>query len=307
VIIRAQRIRSLARHVRGIPTDALVVVGLGHSERFSERLKQIGFSDLLQPGERVLPASLGPRTRFNAEGDYLVHKDQPMETAYRQMEWRWTEFRGRYDTQEMSKIVDVPYKRYPRTFRPPPSIELTVAVRGDGSKFIITDAVRNSPADSDALLHRINVFLELFEEAQTLTEDLDGYIVSEVRRLNWSLLPAGEYPWPRLRSHLDTHVERAPEGNRPVLLHRLETVNSFCPTFTAIGQAGFAGYIVFGFPSKKLFVLESLYYGNATYVFGERWEELSKRTKAEIISGHHEEARIIHLEGWDAAIGRLLR
>lgn len=306
MLIRGRRIRSLDRHLRGVRDGSPVVVGLNDIERFAARLAAVGFSDSLAPGERVLPLPVGPRTRFNAEGDYLVHKDQPMETAYRQAEWHWTEFRGRYDTQEVSKIVDVPYQRYPRTFRSPPSVELTIAVRPTGEKLVISEAVPYRVAEPDALLHRINVFLELFGEAETLTENLDGYIVTEVRRLNWSLLPPGEHPWPQLRSQLNEHVDRAPEGNRPVLLHRLETVNSFGPTFTAIGRAGFAGYIVFGFPEKEIYVLESLYYGNATYVFGERWEELSQRTKAEILSAHHEEARIIHREGWGRAIRDLL-
>lgn len=150
------------------------------------------------------------------------------------------------------------------------------------------------------------MFLEIFGEAETLTEDLDGYVVAEIRRLNWTLLPPGEHPWPRLRSHLNAHVEKAPAGNRPVLFHRLEMVNSFGSTFTAIGQAGFAGYIVFGFPERNLYVLESLYYGNATYIFAEDWEELSRRTKAEILAGGHEEARIIHREGWESALRQLL-
>jgi hypothetical protein len=306
MLIRGTRIRSLARHMRGVPAGAPVVVALTDPGRFARRLTAAGFTERLEPGETVLPAPIGPTTRFNAEGGYIVHKDQPMETAYRQIEWTWTEFRGRYDREEVSKIVDVPYKRYPRTFVPPPSTELKVALRIDESKLIVTDALRYEPAHHDELLHNINLFLELFGEAETLTENLDGYIVADLRRLNWSLLPPGEHPWPRLRSHLEAHVDRAPAGNRPVLLHRLETVNSFGPTFTAIGQAGFAGYIVFGFPDKDLYVLESLYYGNATYIFGESWERLSQMTKAQILDGHLEKHRLIHREGWDKAVRQLL-
>lgn len=145
MLIRGRRIRELDRHLRGVAPGVPVVIGLSQPSRFSRRLIEIGFSPSLEAGERVLPATVGPRTRYNAEGDYLVHKDQPMETAYRQVEWRWTEFRGRYDTEEMSKIVDVPYQRYPRTFRPPPSVELTVALKSDNTKYIVAEAVDSRP------------------------------------------------------------------------------------------------------------------------------------------------------------------
>ena len=47
--------------------------------------------------------------------------------------------------------------------------------------------------------------------------------------------------------------------------------------------------------------------GNATYVFEENWEELSKLTKAEIIRGKLQKDRIIHRENWDHYIIRLFK
>jgi hypothetical protein len=284
-----------------------VVVGLTEPERLGRRLLQVGFSEELAPGERVLPARLGTRSLYNAEGKWLVHRDRPKEPrVVGQREWHWTEFRGRYDREEMSRIVDVVRDCYPRTFVPPPAVELTVATRADDRKFVIADPVINNRANADLLLHVVNLFLELFGQAELLTENLDGYIVTEVRRLNWTLLPPGEMPWDQLERHVRPHVNRAPEGNRPVLLHRLNTLNGYAPTFTATGRGGFTGYIVFGFPEKNLYVLESLFYGNATYVFEDQWETLSRLTKAEVLQGQHEKARIVHREGWEREVGKLL-
>ena len=289
-----------------MPQNSTLVLAIRDVERFRGRLIEIGFSPAIASGERVLPAAVGARSRYNAEGEFEIHKDQPRETAYRQVEWHWKEFRGRYERVDRWDIRDVPYQRYPRTFRPPPSVELTIATAPDDSTLVISDRLSNNAASHPMILHTANLFLELFGELETLTEDLDAYLVTELRRLNWTLLPAGEHPWPTMRSHLQPHVDRAPEGNRPVLLHRLEKVNSYGPAFTAVGEGGFTGYIVFGFPDKELYVLESLYYGNATYVFGENWESLSQRTKAEILVGGLEEDRIVHRRGWDAAVGKLL-
>ena len=74
----------------------------------------------------------------------------------------------------------------------------------------------------------------------------------------------------------------------------------------AQGRGGFSGYIVFGFPRKNLYVLESLYYGNATYVFRENWEKLSQLSKAVILSGNLQTARIVHQPGWEKEVRHLL-
>lgn len=105
---------------------------------------------------------------------------------------------------------------------------------------------------------------------------------------------------------LEVVVRDAPGTNQPVVEYRLERVNRYQPKFVAIGRAGFRGYVIFGFPEKNLYVLESAYIGNATYVFAENWEELSKRTKAEILSESLQLRRIIHRDGWDSEIDRLL-
>ncbi len=88
--------------------------------------------------------------------------------------------------------------------------------------------------------------------------------------------------------------------------HRLEAINKYNPDFAAVGEAGFHGYIILGFKEKNLYTLESLYYGNATYVFGENWEELSKMTKAQVLNESLQKDRIIHREGWDNQIAKIL-
>ena len=305
MLIQATRLRTTKRLLNGVPATDDVILGVRDIGRFVDRLTQIGFTEQLEAGERVLPAGVGPRTRYNAEGDYAVHRDQPMETAYRQTEWRWTEFRGRYDRVERADIRDVPYQRYPRTFRPPPSVELSIAAAENGALLVVADPIAPDRRDTQ-LLHVANVFLEIFGEVETLSDDLRSLVMPDARRLNWTVLPEGEHPWPAMRARLKPIVDAAPAGNRPVLFHRLEALHSFGPSFTAVGHGGFQGYVVFGFSDKKVFILESMYYGNATYVFGEDWAELSKLSKAQVLAGSLEIARVVHRRGWDAAIARLL-
>lgn len=308
MIINKKRIRNISPYIRHISDGTKVIVGISDLQRFSSILSRIGLSEPYQNGQSILPPSIfGPISLYNAEGKNIVHKDQPMETAYREAEWHWQEWDGPYDRIDRSKIVDVPYKRYPRTFVEPPSVEFMVGVGSDGQTLLVSPPIEKSEENKEDLLHVINLYLEIFGECQFFTEALDSIIKTTVVRLNWEILPRGEMPWQQFKKHLDPLIKRAPKGNQPVLEYRLEAINGYKPDFRAIGRGGFHGYIIHGFSDRNLFVLESIYYGNATYVFGEKWEELSKRTKAEILNEKLQKDRIIHSEGWKDKITNLMK
>lgn len=307
MIINKRRIRNVGPYINHFNEGSRIVVGVVDIQRYKDILDKVGFSEPYLDGQTLLPSgAFGPISVFNSEGKELVNKDLPKETAYRQAEWSWDQWNGPYETIRRSKIVDVPYERYPRTFIDPPSVEFTVKVTSDGRTMIVTPAIENKKSNIQELTHVINLFLEIFGECQLLTEKLDDLSKTKTVRLNWQILPIGEIPWPRFKTILKPLIEQAPKGNRPVLEYRLKVVDGFGPDFRAIGRGGFHGYIVHGFTKKNLYVLESLYYGNATYVFGEKWEDLSKMTKAEIINSDLQLDRIIHHKGWRTLIANLI-
>lgn len=307
MIIVGKRKRKLDRKLLRLKEGTIVVPGLPVDEETKAVLGKVGFTKDLSEGETVLPPSdLGPICRYNAEGKFMIHKDRPMETAYRQVQWTWEQWAGYWGTETQSKIVDVPYQRYPRTLVPPPSVELSIVKNTQGQKYVIAAKQTRDFKKPDDLLHTINVFLEIFGSCQILSENLEGYAIKNLRRLNWKILPPGKWPWKKVKKEVSPLIERASEKNQVVIRYRLEKITEYEPEFTAVGQAGFLGYLIFGFPQKNLYVLESLYTGNATYVFEEDWEQLSKLTKAEIIQGNLQRDRIIHRDGWDGKITILL-
>ncbi len=307
MIIIGSAIRSLDRYIDSSNYNNLFIFGVPLDSITDPILTRIGFAPEPLIGDSLLPISdFGPVSRYNADGKEIVHKDQHMETAYRQAEWRWKEWRGRYDTEEQSKIVDVPYKRYPRTFVPPPSVELTIGKTASGKHAVLSPPIELNTSTKSSAIHIINLFLEIFGRCEVFTESLEEMVSSPLRRLNWRILPPGKYPWPRLKSQIDQLLQYLTVGNRKVIEHRLEVINSYGPAFYAVGQAGFRGYIVLGFSDRNLFVLESMYFGNATYIFAENWENLSKKTKAEILSQELQVDRIIHRQGWQQRVHDLL-
>lgn len=301
MLANKKRIRSLKSNIGFIPEGKSIIVGIRIGESDKKTLKKLGLPTNYNIGDTVLPASIfGPVSLYNAEGREIVHKDQPMETAYRSAEWHWTEFHGPYDRVEQSKIVDVPYKRYPRSFVSPPAIELTITKTATGESVLVSSVIKYEKRQEANLLHTINLFLEIFGRSEFFTENIDPIIKTSIKRLNWKILPPGKRPWASLKKEVGELIEKAPKGNRPVIEYRLETINKYNPDFTAVGTAGFNGYIILGFVDKGKYILESLYYGNATYVFDKDWENLSKRTKAEILSANLQTDRIIHRESWES-------
>jgi hypothetical protein len=306
MLIKKRRIKSLEKNIRGVSRGEKIIVALANPKTYKDKVVNCGFTGALSLGEKLLPHSIGPVSDFNANGKYLSRKDKPMETAYRQGEWTWQEFHGRYSKVEKSKIVEIPYQRYPRTFITPPSVELSIATNVDENMFLISPEFTYEKMNDSVIIHVINLFLELFGECQILDAKLEQIIKAPIIRLNWKILPKGAMPWTKLRPKLEQTIARQGMGNQIVINKRFESINSHEPEFVAVGQAGFDGYLIFGFPKIRLFVLESTAVNNATYILNKNWEVLSTLTKAEILNEALHKERVIHRENWFHEINRIL-
>lgn len=88
------------------------------------------------------------------------------------------------------------------------------------------------------------------------------------------------------------------QTQKQMMLRNCNLINECNPDFIAYGRSGFRGYIVFGFCKKNLFILESIFPNNATYIFESDWEGLSKLTKSEILNHNLQKGRLIHNANW---------
>lgn len=302
--ISKKRIRSLAANLPSELQGHQVVLA-APKEITVVQTTRIGFGNPVELGSSVLPAIIGPVTRFNAEGRFIIHRDQPKETKYRQVWWSWTEKHGDQDV-EQEDVRDVPYERYPRTFVPPPSVEL-IAVEHQGELIVVAPELTVDFENEEPVRHVVNLFLEAFGTCRVLRQSLEPVAVAATSRLNWQILPQGEMPWKTLEPELRRVLEIQSKGRTPVVAYRLEYINRFKPEFVAVGQGGFSGYVVFGFPRHGFYILECARYANATYVLKQDWAEISQLTKAEILNNSLHSARFIHLEKWQDHIVRLFK
>lgn len=277
-------------------------IGLPSTNDMDARLQEIGFKDLV-PGEAICPdIRFGPVARFNAQGKELPQKHLKKETAYRQHYWEWKD----WNDNSYSRVVDIPYQRYPRLLVAPPSIELVI-VEKDGQKYVLAGGPNiKGKTSEETIIHKINLMLEIFGRVEILQENLNQFRVPEIKRLNWDVLPPGKMPWKQFKRQLDSVTQKLSQSKQAIINERFEVISKYEPDFHAFGTNGYRGYVIFGFTELGLYVFESMMYGNATYVFEGDWETLSQMTKAEILTGNLHKHRFIHREGWTRHIEDLL-
>lgn len=306
MIISKKRIRNIELYWHLIDDNNEFYIAVNDIDRFKGRLIQIGFSENLELGETILPKAVGSVTRFNAEGKNNKHKNLPMETAYRQVMWRWKKFIGGGNFEEVEEIRDVPYQRYQVQFIPPPSHELTIA-EVNNQKVIISTRILKSEENSIKVRDIFNLFFEIFGECMMLNNNLSTVKLPEIHRKNWSVLPPGEYPFDKIVDRINNDLRIVRNRNHIVIKHRIQQINDANPNFIAFGNAGFTGYWIFGFPNINTYVLESIYPNNATYILANDWERISRLSKSEILRNDLHVARIAHRITWSNEINRFLR
>ena len=254
----------------------------------------------------MLPSTRGPISRYNANGRQEVRRDLPKESRYvRTVHWRWRQWAGRYSYEDHEDFRDQYRDCYPREQIAPPSIEITYIER-DGQRLITSPILKRRDADRELNRHVLNLFLELFGACELVRTDLARFTAATIKKANWRLLPPGEYPWDRLKTHIERAVSRVGDGTRKVIWDRQETLKSFAPHEIYVGQGGFGDYLAYVFRARRVVVLESVRKDNAIYVFGLNWQAVSQLTKAQVLSNRHHKDRIIHAKGWKGRLARLL-
>lgn len=305
MIISKKRINKLTC-LEWLSEGQKIVIALSDAMRFKEKLIEMGFTENLEEGERILPKILNPTTARNAEKFYIPDKTKPKEQYYQTLWWTRRQWTGRGETTEVSEFVDIPRKRYPRIEYEPYSVELILKYDEFGELMVITDLMEYKSKNHKLVLNSINIFLTNFWECEILTDKLNTLMPVKTIRLNWEVLPQGKYPWRNIKKDLEKISEGNSKTNSKIMLDKCEYINNFKPDFRAYGKSGFRGYVIFGFNQKNLYVLESIYPNNATYVFADNWQELSQLTKAQILNDGLQNARLIHKRNWEEDIKKIL-
>lgn len=123
-------------------------------------------------------------------------------------------------------------------------------------------------------------------------------------RVSWELLPVGS------RDEVVEAVRQRMGGGGPVpdtVRERLAAFHSLNPRNIVIGTSGFSRYI--GAQMRDdLVVLENPIHGNAVYVLGSDWAEVSQRSRIDLLrdeTAHYD--RVVHTPGWEKRLGNIIQ
>lgn len=301
MLIRKRRIQNL-KCLLALNQNAEFTVIVNNVERFSKQLQIFGFSEKPFNGMTILPSAFNKQTRQNAETFFTIDKTKGKELYTQTVYWTRTEWAGRDQTREVIEFRDFTRKRYHRDYHKPYSVEFTYFEK-DGEKYITSETLYNSEQNSKKNLNTINMVLSLFGECFISFNDYVSNV--KVKRLNWHILPRGKYPWEKVKNDIETISQKRSNTQKQIMFRNCELINSKSPDFVAYGTAGFLGYAVFGFTKKNIYILESVIPNNATYIFENNWEQLSKLSKAEILNNNLCKQRIIHNSNWECEFSKI--
>jgi hypothetical protein len=317
--IMPKNFRKIPAHVRaglGRIGQQPVVAGCGMV--FAERdlraghLRHLGIK--FQRGQLVVPEQVIPlpsRGKYcerNFYGVEIIRKDLPTETHYNYVETpNWG------DSSYGTHTVALPYEKYPRDHVAPRLSSIGMECQpapGQNRKYFITFQVSEvldptSDEFDDRLLECINLLQENVGRCgvQRAHATLTDYIGT--LNVAWELFPPGtrdEVMVRIFRGRNPTPTERQLIDDRYRFFMGLQ------PQQLVYGTSGLQRY--FGaMLAPDLVIFENLKYGNAIYVMFEDWEQLSQRSRIELLSGRFGDnfERVVHTQGWKDRVQAIVR
>lgn len=281
--------------------------------RKSYKITQVEAGDLQHLGVRVvdgvadiptsaLPvASRGRFSRWNLAGRMLRRVDLPKVTRSWGIETPnfgdWSKGSHTITFARMVFPVELAYgQQIPiaMTMAQEFDDEITIAFRVD-------QILHRSHADDRALIFALSLLQEnvgAVDVVESVTPDAEWLSTMSVA---WEFLPVGKRDTALTELARRVRIGKQ-DPRRGALEERMSTLLDLSPSDLLYGTSGFQRYVGARF-SPNLVVFENVEYGNALYVMFEDWEELSRRSRLELLAGASRGfQRIPHRGGWE---GRL--
>ncbi|MDT4814405.1 hypothetical protein FQZ97_474070 [compost metagenome] len=266
-----------------------------------ERQEQLGLTRLDQMGDSIVPSIVGKFSEFNSRGREIVRRDLPLVKKSVPSYRTWKDWHGHEHSGVQHRTMDV----YQRDYVPAPDEVFILSGYVQHGCFS-TRCIDIFEEDEQQVLHLANLMLEAFGSFQLYDHAAMKVAAVPFRRLQWEVLPPGKYPWKVTKDVIGPYLARLDPSDRGVIEERMRLLAQYEPEFLATGKGGYSGYFVYGFESREIYVLESVHLNNATYIFGDDWEELSSLTKDQIINGGVYHKRVVHDKKWHWAVRNLM-
>lgn len=297
--IKQSRIRKGDKILSDLEEGNLFYIGVNIDDDIkliSENKLGIDSFDL---GAIIFPEpTLGIMNKRNTIGDFTIDKNKPKEPYDVAFNWTLVDWGG--NTHSGTSYITK--YRYHRDFIEPKEMKLLVTEKENNEKIIIINKVfENIQSNFEDIKFATNLLLEIFGQAETFKiEEGDNIVEStDFQDLPWEVLPPGERIWEAFNQGI---TESLSASERTLMKERFSFLEQFKPSNRYKGEGGYIDYVIFEYDENGTYILESIIYGNATYILKDNWENVSKLTKKEIINGDLAEDRIVHNNRWQENI-----
>ena len=215
--IKGKSVRNLVKLISNVGKVGSIRLAHDVTNATSDVWVSLGFGPVLEIGQSLIPACISKYTTFNANGREVVRKDLPLEPQPRSFYTTWQDWHGHEHSGIQTRNIDM----YPRDYIPAPSESLYV-VGINGRMLIATKETTLADENEAENLHLANLMLECFGEFEAVDASSGLTIGAKLKRLQWDILPPGDYPWTRIkeivgvitttRDNHDSHVPPAKPG-----------------------------------------------------------------------------------------------
>jgi len=305
-----QAVRNRLQRIGNVPIVAGCARKYSASEIRNGELAHLGIQlrdDGLHFPDRIFPpTNQGKYSLRNIEGWEEPRHDLPLETHHHPVETpNWG------DSYNGTHTVWLPHKVRPKDFHPPRELELVLHctnIAPGQDTYVIAARVDEVLAQDahdfdDRLLENLNILQENLGACGAEPADTSVIEYARTLHLSWDILPPGSRNEALQRLFLG---RRPTQQQQDTAASRYDFFESLNPRQIIVGTSGFRRY--FGaLLEDSLVVFENIQYGNAIYVMYDNWQELSQRSRIDLLSGRIGDQfdRVIHLDGWETQV-RLL-
>jgi hypothetical protein len=301
--LKQKRIRKTTKLLSDIKRGEKFILGILINEEVEKKLIEIMNIPKIKTSLSIFPKPfLGIMSKRNSIGEYVPEKDKPKEIAYRPQEWTLKDWGG----NEHTGTEYVQYTRYPRKFVEPKEFKFIITETQSKEKILqINKVFKNTEEENKDIVFATNLMLEIIGSVDTFNLDGDNNIieVDDIKTVNWEILPPGERIWDSFEKKQRNLLSKS---EKTLMKERFDFIEKFNPDLKIKGIGGYIDYIIFGFKNKNIYIFDSIIYGDATYIFENDWEKVSKLTKKEIITQGLAKDRIIHNRLWETKIRKYL-
>ncbi|PSJ62238.1 hypothetical protein [Pseudaminobacter soli (ex Li et al. 2025)] len=304
--------QTVTTSLADIKTDLVVaaVTKLIRPSEIRSTYRHLAFPSQKGEVQTSLPSlDMGKYSTRNQHGWDVVRRDLPMitKTYY----WETPNFgdASTYGTHLHYQDREV----FQREFHEPRMYRLTIEMLRDGAGGDNPSAYRvaldhqldrGTPAFDQELLFMLNLLQENVGAAGVFSSGASREDYLGTLHLDWQVFPPGN----------QAEIVRAMAGGRrasreeeAIVTNRVALFSRLRPRAFLRGSGGLSSYVGAQY-ADDLVVFENIKYGNALYILYDNWEEVSQRSRLELLRGTDVSFdRVVHAEGWEGIFQRILQ